>query len=134
MSRILAISPADISRIDIVNALYLRGDQTYGGIINIITKKGDFAGIDFPLSGIFINYRFLADRSRCSVIDNPSKNTPDTKNILFWEPHLKLNKENSAKISFSTSDTPGKYLVILKGVDLKGEEFRQTAVFVVQKY
>jgi hypothetical protein len=132
ISKILAIQPANISRIEIVNELYVKGDQTYGGIINIISKRGDFAGIDLPSSGIFINFSFLSDKDHYSKI-NPLPNTPDTRNTLFWEPQLVLNKDNTSNVSFSVSDTPGRYQVVLNGVNSKGETYRLSTTFEVIK-
>jgi hypothetical protein len=130
---VLAIPPANISRIEVVNMLYVKGDQTYGGIINFISKNGDFAGIDLPSSGIFINYRFIADSSHYKRTCMPHQHFPDTRNTLYWEPELRLNSGNSAKVSFTAADTPGKYLIILSGMTLKGEPFRQISEFWVRK-
>ena len=130
---VLAIPPLNISRIEVVNMLYVKGDQTYGGIINIISKRGDFAGIDLPSSGVFINYGFLAGSSHYPGNNPPPQHFPDTRNTLFWEPHLVLNKGNTAKLSFTTADTPGRYLIILKGINLSGELFSKSVSFRVIK-
>jgi hypothetical protein len=37
-------------------------------------------------------------------------------------------------ITFTTSDTPGRYLIILNGINTRGETLRQTAAFEVLKY
>lgn len=132
-SKVLSISPQNISRIEIVNVLYEKGDQIYGGIINIISKRGDFSGIDLPSSGVFINYDFLADTSHYPKIVSPMQHFPDTRNTLCWEPKLVLNKNNSAKVAFTTSDTPGKYLIILNGINSQGEAYRQTSTIEVMK-
>jgi len=132
-SLVLAISPINISRIEVVNQLYVKGDQTYGGIINIISNRGDFAGIDLPSSGVFINYGFLADTTSDSGILSQKQHTPDTRNTLFWESKLEFSKGNTVKISFTTSDTPGRYQVILNGINSKGEVLRQSSVIEVKK-
>jgi hypothetical protein len=132
-SKVLAIIPANVSRIEVVNKLYVKGNQTYGGIINIITKHDDFGGIDLPSSGVFINYGFFEDSSHIQPIIPLMPHSPDTRNTLCWEPKLKLNKSNTANITLTTSDTPGKYLIILNGINSKGEPFRQTSAFEVIK-
>jgi hypothetical protein len=60
-------------------------------------------------------------------------NFPDTRNTLFWDPELVLNEDNHVKVAFTASDTPGRYLVVLSGVSLEGEIFRQTITFDVLK-
>ena len=132
-AKILAISPQNIARIEIVNQPYVKGDITYGGIISIISKRGDFAGIDLPASGIFINYRFLADSNMCNFSNPNSSNIPDSRNTLFWEPNLKLNAENNAHISFASADTPGRYAIVLKGITRAGDNFTCKKVFGVNQ-
>lgn len=130
---VLTIQPSEVSRIEVVNLLYVKGDQTYGGIINIISKKGDFARINLPSSGIFINYKFLADTICYPETYNMSPHEPDTRNTIFWNPKLLLSKDFKSKETFIVSDTPGSYLIILNGINLKGEAFRQTSRFEVLK-
>jgi hypothetical protein len=132
ISKILAISPTDISRIELVRELYVKGDQTYGGIINFISKKGNFAGIDLPSSGIFINYRFFAPKEDFKVSLVPL-NEPDTRNTVFWDPQLIANGKLTENISFTTSDTPGKYIVLLRGLNVKGEIFSVLTGFEVTR-
>ncbi len=61
IEKILAMSPLDIDRIELVNTPYVKGNITYGGIISFVSKKNDFAGIDLPTSGTFVNYSFLEE-------------------------------------------------------------------------
>lgn len=131
-AKILAVSPPNIARIEVVNLPYIKGDITYGGIVSIISKRGDFAGIDLPASGIFLNYRFLADSKICTRKESGSANVPDVRNTLCWEPNLSFDEGNNAQISFSTPDTPGQYAIVLKGIDRKGEPFTLTRNFEVK--
>lgn len=130
ISKILAIAPTDISRIELVKELYVKGDQTYGGIINFISKKGNFAGIDLPSSGIFINYRFFAPKEDFILSSLPI-NEPDTRNTVFWDPQLISNGKISGKVNFTTSDTPGKYIILLRGLNAQGQICSAMAGFEV---
>ena len=56
---VLAVSPRLIDRIEIVNAPYIRGNVTFGGIISLISKKNDLGYIDLPSSGLLVNYQML---------------------------------------------------------------------------
>jgi len=132
-SKVLGINPANISRIEVINVLYAKGDETFGGIINIISRHGDFAGIDLPSSGIFIRYAFLAEESQPRASSSLPPSFPDTRNTLFWDPELELSGEGHAEVSFAVSDTPGRYIIVLSSVNLKGEVSRQTIPFEVHK-
>lgn len=121
IEKILAMSPLDIDRIEFVNAPYLKGNITYGGIISFVSKKGDFAGIDLPESGTFVNYEFLDDAA-CTQPDPPSSSTiPDSRNTLCWIPSIQLNDQGQATLFFTTPDTPGRYMILLRQLNSTGE-------------
>jgi hypothetical protein len=131
--KILAAAPVNIARIEMINEPYVKGNIIYGGIVSIISKRGDFAGIDLPSSGIFIRFPFLSD---LDITDNqPSSlpNIPDTRNTAYWQPDLVLKAGEPYRYSFITSDTPGKYAIILKGLTSEGLPFRQVREFTVLK-
>ncbi len=130
--KILAASPTTISRIEVVNKPYVIGDMKYGGIISIITKKGDFAGIDLPRSGMFLNYAFLHDNCHCAITVRDSVDKPDTRITLYWNPDLKLNVGNEIHFSFTTADTPGKYIILLQGIGHDGKPFVKHVVIYVR--
>lgn len=119
--KILSLPPQSISYIEIINAPYVKGNNTYGGIISFFSKKGDFAGIDLPSSGIFLDFNFLSDCNNNQFSEAITKNQPDTRNTLMWEPKFSLNTNNSKTFTFKTPDTPGKYIVLLRGITNKGE-------------
>ena len=131
-AKILAVSPLNISRIEVVNEDYLKGGQTYGGIISIISKKGDFAGIDLPSTGIFINYRFLAENQCLENVNQLLAAQPDARNTILWEPSLNIPKSQPEKIIFKAPDTPGKYSVVLEGITVDGEIFSISSGFEVK--
>ena len=132
-SKILAISPQNVSRIEIVNQTYIKGGQTYGGIISIISKKGDFAGIDLPSTGIFINYRFLTQSWQPEVNNQLNSYTPDTRNTLLWQPMISLQEDKEMTFTFLAPDTPGKYAIFLEGVTENGEMVSKTSLFEVNR-
>lgn len=130
--KILALSPKNISRIDVVNVPYKIGDMKYSGIVNIVSKKGDFAGIDLPNSGVFLNYAFLQNNCHCAITTHELKNHPDTRNTLYWNPDIHLNPGNEIHFSFKTADTPGKYAIVLQGISMNGQSFREKDIIVVK--
>jgi hypothetical protein len=132
LSRVLAIAPRNISRIEIVNQLYVKGGQTYGGIISIISKKSDFAGIDLPSTGIFINFRFLTPYSCKPIPEMVPADLPDVRNTILWKPGISLNDNGTDTFSFSAPYTPGKYSIVLEGLSPEGKRFSVTQIFGVE--
>ncbi len=133
ISRVLAISPQKILKIETVNKPYIKGDLTYGGIISIISRDGDFAGIDLPASGIFVKYDFFSPL--CAGIATVKQaHIPDARNTLLWMPEINTGDNREAKrISFVTGDTPGHYVIVVRGVDSNGRVFGQSVGFEVNR-
>ncbi|MFZ4522820.1 MAG: hypothetical protein ACOYNC_14015 [Bacteroidales bacterium] len=131
IEKILAMSPTEIDRIELVDAPYMKGSVTYGGIISFVSKKNNFAGIDLPTSGTFVNYSFL-EPCYSSMPQPPGKlNIPDSRNTIFWNPGLELSHEGLARVSFIAPATPGKYTIWLQGMRNKGERVSTRKTIVV---
>lgn len=129
---VLAVSPRLIDRIEIVNAPYIRGNVTFGGIISLISKNNDLGYIDLPSSGLLVNYRMLdiplADSLQGNVQD---PRLPDFRNTLHWEPSLTLDPETGQKITFRTADLKGSYEIQIRGFDSTGKYLEKRVPFRV---
>lgn len=131
MDKILAMSPLEIARIELVSSLYIKGNIIYGGIISFVSKKNNFAGIDLPSSGTFVNYKFLDDCAE-QIQSNPaSLNIPDSRNTVFWNPEFKLNNGGDTSVSFLAPDTPGRYCILLRELTPAGEKVLARETIVV---
>ncbi len=130
--KILSLPPHNISHIETINFPYIKGGITYGGIISIFSKKGDFAGIDLPSSGVFLNFNFLADCTYNSLGESLSNNQPDYRNTILWMPNISLNSHDPKGLSFFTPDAPGEYIVLVRGITNDGKEFACKKSFTVR--
>jgi len=132
IGKILAMSPLEIERVELVNAVYIKGNVTYGGIISFVSKKNNFAGIDLPTSGNFVNYRFLQECDEHIQKAPDLVNFPDSRNTLYWNPAVQVNDEGTANISFKAPDTPGKYYIRLRGINSEGDVVVSEKMFVIK--
>jgi hypothetical protein len=131
MAKILAMSPPEIDRIELMDSLYVKGNITYGGIISFVSKKNNFAGIDLPTSGTFVNYSFLEACTENNVSYPSPANIPDSRNTVYWNPAVQTNDEGNATISFYAPDTPGRYYILLRGMSMTGEVVLTEEMIVV---
>lgn len=131
--KVLAISPQSVSRIEIVNEEYVKGDITYGGIISIISKKGDFAGIDLPSTGVFINYSFITQTACINSAGPDFSLKPDTRNTFLWVTGKMRNSNNPQSYSFKAPVIQGRFRVVLQGVNSSGEQFQIQDFFTVSE-
>jgi hypothetical protein len=135
---ILALSPEKFERIDLINEIYLKGNVTFGGVLAIYSRKGDMAGIDLPEGSYFFDYQSFSPQAEVAVKaapgqdDKPSGRVPDTRNTIFWRADLQLKKGNSLEIPFKAPETPGDYVILVRGVDPMGEVLSATARFRVE--
>jgi hypothetical protein len=123
IDRILSLSPRDISRIELVEEPYIKGQIIYGGILSFLSQENDFAGIDLPSSGTFINFDFFNPCPADDYHRSLPENIPDGRNTVFWNPQVVPAASGRTDISFLTPDTPGNYLILLRGTDRNGKEF-----------
>jgi len=122
MDQFLSLPTDRISRIDVVNDIYLKGDLRFGGIVNVRTRERDMAGIDLPDNAFFIDFAALypdPGERREKVMENDKM--PDTRNTLLWIPELQVERGNPSTITFTAPDYPGEYVVLFRGEDERGE-------------
>jgi len=132
IKKILAMSPLEIERIELVDEPYVKGNITYGGIISFISRKNDFAGIDLPKSGTFVNYSFLKECAEHLPPMPLPGNIPDSRNTVYWNPDVRLTSDGTASISFTAPDTPGKYTILFRATNSTGNVFLTEETIVVE--
>jgi hypothetical protein len=133
-SKILAISPERISRIEIVNTPYIKGDMIYGGIVSIVSRKRDFAGIDLTSSGLFIRFMFLENSQQDTILQEPVSNVPSVRNTLYWNPYILINPGKTVERTILLGDSPGKYIITCKGYTTGGREIYGSGTFTIGRF
>ena len=130
--QLLKVNPHNISCIEIINKPYVKGNNTYAGIISFFSKKHDFAGIELPNTSLFINYNFLTSNSFFKYDNQPESALPDSRNTLYWNPQMHLNTKNN-EITFKTGDTPGQYTIVVRYFNTNGDPVLTTQEFDILK-
>lgn len=122
MEQFFSVPTERISKIDVVNDIYLKGDLRFGGIVNVRTRENDMAGIDLPDNAFFIDYTaFYPGPGERSGTVTENDQMPDTRNTLLWIPELKVERGGLSPITFTAPDYPGDYVVLYRGQDEQGE-------------
>jgi hypothetical protein len=131
----LLVTPARrVERIEVVNEGYVIGNEKYSGIISVYSKEGDMAGLKIEDGSRFFNYR-LYDIQEPEVSYGAEANDnaalPDRRVTLFWEPRLQIS-EAASQVCFYTSDVPGDYEIVIRGLDRHNNvlEYRAAAFTV----
>jgi hypothetical protein len=123
---ILEIDPALIGTIHVVDSKYFVGDLEMDGIIDIRTRQGRFQDIDLPASTLPYRFQSYATKEgpRTAFGLLPKEPTgshlPDFRSLLYWNPDIRTDNEGRAEISFTASDVPGKYRIVVEGISADG--------------
>jgi hypothetical protein len=121
MSVVLGVSPRLVDRLEIVNAPYVVGNLTFGGIMNVVTRNGDLGMIDLPSSGLMLNYILNESKDDPEPLDHRTDpRLPDVRNTIYWNPSLVIQPGGSDVLTFAAPSRPGTYEVHLRGYDGEG--------------
>jgi hypothetical protein len=135
---IAAIDPEMVEKIDVVRHKYFVGDYLFYGIVNIITKSGDFSNVALPSYAIRVPYKVFDPEiafhspNYTSVIDKASR-VPDFRNTLYWNPSVKPDKDGKASMEFWTSDFRSDFEVNIQGISPDGNAFSLRKIIKVKK-
>jgi hypothetical protein len=129
--------PEKVEKIEVVMTPYLTGDLILHGIVNVITREGDFGDVIMQDYAAILPYRSV---EAPKVFVHPAGQEPagsrgripDLRNTLFWEPALKTDSRGEAEVVFRTSDQPGLYEITVCGVSEDGEWIWAKEVFRVE--
>jgi hypothetical protein len=127
-SLIAALEPEAVETIDVVKDKYFVGDYMFYGIVNVITKAGNFSNLTFPDYSVRLQYRVIdqvvqfvsPDYSSAAMMKS---RVPDFRNTLYWNPSVKPDKTGRAIIEFWTSDFRSDFEVNIMGITPDGRTF-----------
>jgi hypothetical protein len=138
ITKIIEFDPLKIKKIELVNRQYFLGPINADGIVSYCTYKGDLAGFQLDPNAVILEYEGLqlARQFYSPVYDTPKETAsrmPDFRNVLYWSPDVKTNKDGTKQIKFYTSDMTGTYIVCIQGATRGGKCGSQVIRFNVMK-
>lgn len=120
------IDPEAVEKIDIIKDRYYVGDFQFFGIVNIITRAGDFSSVTLPDFATRISYRVVEPvltfaSPEYSLPGKTSQRIPDFRNTLWWTPAVSIDKSGKSGVEFWTSDESGNYIINIEGITTDGK-------------
>jgi hypothetical protein len=120
------LDPEIVEEIDVINVRYMVGDYLFYGLLNLITRKGDFTStFDLPDYAVRFPYRVIDPVRSFSSPDYSDPGArqsrlPDFRNTLYWNPDVKVDREGKAAVEFWTSDYATDYVINIQSVTRDG--------------
>jgi hypothetical protein len=125
-SLIVNLDPEVVEKIDVVKGRYEVGGYIFTGIINVITKTGDYMSV--PLSDYMMRLPYRVVEPVLSFVspdysseDRKVSRLPDYRNTLYWNPEVKPGKDGKASLEFWSSDNKSDYVISIQGISPEGE-------------
>jgi hypothetical protein len=125
----------NIEKISLIRDKFRLGGVDYQGIVSVETFDGNYlethgyensSVIDFNKPEPVKNYY----NQRYDEGDDRYSRIPDYRSLLFWKPHIVIDK-NTYEFEFFTSDITGEYEIMLNGFTSYGKPITLTKTFTV---
>jgi hypothetical protein len=120
-SLIANLEPELVQKIETVRDKYMVGDYLIYGLVNVVTRSGDFSCIGLPDYAVRLQWRvadpvytFTSPEYPVAVLKN--NHIPDFRNTLYWNPSLQPDKTGKYIIEFWSSDFASDYVINIQGV------------------
>lgn len=131
------LDPGKVEKIEVVQTPYLIGDLVLHGIVNVITRAGDFSNITMPDFAAVLPYKVVDDPYVFSPSDHNNepaalKRIPDLRNTIYWDPSVKTSINGEADIEFFASDAEGVYTINIQGISADGKKISVNKKFQVK--
>ncbi len=136
-NKIIAFDPARLESIEVSEKTSYLGPATFTSIVNFRTQKGDLGGFDLGSNASILGYEGLQlsrefYAPRYDLVAESSAHQPDFRNVLYWSPEIRTDKDGNATVSFYTSDQAGKYKITINGITSEGEALSKSVLFEVR--
>ncbi|MDZ7635602.1 MAG: hypothetical protein U5L72_14690 [Bacteroidales bacterium] len=121
---ILGLDPAHVKQIDIITGDYLFGEIVFPGILNVITRNGNFTETGLPANILRSSYTMADPSSRFVAPDHSSKGDsriPDFRNTIFWDGNLKKDSAGGLSVEFWGSDDTQTCDITVTIIDKSGK-------------
>ena len=96
------------------------------GLVNVITKAGDFSVVTLPDYAIRLQYKVIDPVNTFKSIEYSTaaikeSRIPDFRNTLYWNPSVKTGVDNKASVDFWSSDFATGYDININGITSDGK-------------
>jgi hypothetical protein len=135
-SKIVAVDPLKIQKIEVVTHNYYIGSSVFAGIINVKSYSGEIGATQIDSNSTVVEYEGLQQQREFyspvyATGDERDSHMPDFRNVLYWAPQIRTGLDGKTRLSFYTSDLKGKFAVVIQGISANGIPGKATATFEV---
>jgi hypothetical protein len=136
-SVIANLDPEIVEKIDAVKEPYLIGDYLFYGLVNVVTRRGDFSCVTLPDYAVRLQYRVVDPANSFSSPDYSTQekkesSLPDLRNTLYWNPSVQPDNNGKISVEFWASDYASDYMINIQGLTGEGRAISYTKVLKIK--
>ncbi|MEE4213427.1 MAG: hypothetical protein V2I34_00065 [Bacteroidales bacterium] len=130
-SKLLELPPSRFERIDIVNSLYIHGNQIFAGVVNFVSVNGDMAGLDLPDGSKILSVNIPAHKARGEMVTAGSNlyGFPRLDPTLSFLP---FPGPPAGTLSLSVNAVYDEYITLINGLSGSGKWIGLSSPFEIR--
>jgi hypothetical protein len=135
-SKIIALDPARVRKIELVLYNYYIGSSVFEGIVNVKSYSGELGAAQIDPNSLVVEYEGLQQQRefyspKYDSREAEESHVPDFRNVLYWAPQIITGSDGKSQVTFYTSDLKGKFAVVVQGITADGLPGKATTIFDV---
>ncbi|MGZ8549300.1 MAG: hypothetical protein ACXWV2_01510 [Chitinophagaceae bacterium] len=138
MNKLMEFDPLKIKKLEVVAKKFYSGNDIIEGIVSYTTYKANLDGFQIDPNALVLEYEGLQlQREFYSPMyatkEQAESRLPDFRNLLYWSPDIKTDEKGSHDVNFYTSDRPGRYAVVVQGINSNAVAGSKVVYFTVNQ-
>lgn len=137
INRIIHLDSDDLKKIDFHNYRWRHGDILFPGIVSIYSNNHEYRNMQLSEPSVSIEHPPAASPSFYRPPDyekdkNIVRSRPDFRQLLFWEPEIILeNNDTGSLAEFFSGDLKGEFIIRARGFTSDGEIIDERASIMI---
>lgn len=138
MNKVIAMDPLKVRKLDLLARKFYLGSMAFNGIAAFSTYNGDLGNVTLDSSVVIMDYPGLQLERQFSMpdydsIEQKQDRKADLRNLLYWNPDIRLRSKQKESLTVFTSDVAGDFILVVRGLGQDGQPIFITRTFQVKK-
>ncbi|HEX4851566.1 MAG TPA: hypothetical protein VFV08_12200, partial [Puia sp.] len=134
----MSYDPLKLKSINIVTKKYYLGNNSFYGVLDCKTYKGDLDGYTLDPKAVTVNFSGLQEQrefyqQNYGSIKERNSRMPDFRTLLYWNPSIKTSIGKDINLECFSSDLAGKFVLIVQGISDDGTTLFYKTYFTVKR-